>query len=661
MACVALISLMRTLELEFLEPHPRVVLRKTKEIKSLLEKLAVLQSLLEQSEEKLGVSQAAGMEHLTAKVRDIAFKAEEDIESQVIEIVCAEKKSNLLLAKLLYDMFQCVAEIVCAREKTSPYARLYDMFQSVADEIEECIKKLELDTPLTVRENINLAGSPDRRHTLELEPDEEDLIMVGRAKELTQIREMLLQRSSSSYQEQRQVMSVVGMGGIGKTTFATSIYNDPSIQNHFDLLGWTTVSKDHSLRKVLCDLCRSVMQMPEDEILMASDADLAKRLRQRLIGHRYLIVVDDIWSTKAWDDVQRCFPEDLNGSRILLTTRLKEVVDYTGSSGKYVLNLPFLNSDESWKLFYEKVCSEEEERLPLELEEVGKRIVRKCNGLPLALVVVAGLLSKTNKSLEKWESIASMIINLQVTSDFHEQCSNILTFSYNNLPYPLKACFLYFGVFPEDSEILIKDLIRLWIAEGFIKVDSSQRNLEELVAKDYLQDLIDRNLVLICKQSWGGNMKTCRIHDLLYDLCLRETKNHMLVSTIQSDCSLSANSGRCFKMLRVLDLRSIAFNYVPQFDITDLILLRYLGLDSIKFIKVIEHRSNLQTLIVNRGRSRNMDDAASEWLLGIWKSQKLSAQQNSFGGLQMLKAWGFVVGLMIGSASVSSGGIIFII
>lgn len=621
---------MRTLELEFLEPNPRVVLGRREKVKSLLKKLAFLQSVLEQSEEKLGVSQA--MKHLTSRVRDIAFKAEEDIESQVIETVCAEQKPNPIAAT--YTIFFL-------------HAKLYSLFRNLAKDIEEvvkCIKETnvkELDTPNPLifnRDNITLAASS--QHTLE--PEDE---MVGRADELTRIRETILQHSP----QERQVISIVGMGGIGKTTFAKVIYNDPLVVSHFDLLGWVTMSNNYSLRKVVCDLYHSLMKMADGEIHNASDADIANKLRQLLMGRRYFIVVDDIWGAKAWDDVQGCFPDDFNGSRILLTTRLKEVVEYTGS-GKYMFNLPFLNPDESWKLFYQKVSNDQS--LPIELEEIGRQIIHKCNGLPLAIAVVAGLVSKTNKSAIKWGNIASAI-SLLVTSEFHKQCSNILTLSYNNLPYHLKACLLYFGVFPEDSEIPVKDLISFWIAEGFIKVDS-QRNLEE-VAKDHLQDLIDRNLVLVGKLSFNGNMKTCKVHDLVHDLCLRETKNNKLVSILHPDntyrwlrhqfgdkilpqtsfkCRTLLSSGphvfcyhlclnNCFKMLRILDLRFVSFPKAPKPNIADLFLLRYLALDSIKFMEVKEHHSrpSLQTLIVDNYYST--DIGARQWLMGIWKSQKL--------------------------------------
>ncbi|XP_031108579.1 putative late blight resistance protein homolog R1B-8 [Ipomoea triloba] len=566
MACVTLISLIRTLELEFLQRQSRVVLDDNQIIHFLHQSLSLLQALLEESEKKLWVSDDEAFKDLIARVKDITFKAEGDIESQVMEIVSMGDQPSSLegLHQILQSLARDIDGIIECIKKRRNIKESYSPHQSVSSSNHD--------------ENIIVGGSTRGRIS---KLDEED--MVGHAMELARMKEMLLQGSPP----ERQVVSIVGMGGIGKTTFAKIIYDDLSIRSHFDLHGWTTVSQDHNLRKILHHLCHSIVQMTNDEINKVDTLDLANKLRQCLMGQRYLLVMDDVWDTKVWDDVQRCLPDDFNGSRILLTTRLKEVANYAGLS-KYVCTLSFLNLDESWKLFYSKVSNEE--TLPVELEEIGRRIIHKCQGLPLAIVIVAGLLSKT----ENWESVASAI-NLSATSTLHEQCSKILTLSYSNLPYRLKSCFLYFSVFPEDYEMPTKDLIKLWIAEGFIKVDS-ERNLEE-VASDYLQDLIGRNLVLISELSLLGNIKACRIHDLVYDLCLRKAKDEKLLSVIHEEIEsvqLDETQPKCYE-------------------------------DGNRwYVGAIKHHCNLQTLIVqDHNANGSQDDVGREWLHGVWKSQSL--------------------------------------
>ncbi|XP_019154264.1 PREDICTED: putative late blight resistance protein homolog R1B-17 [Ipomoea nil] len=238
--------------------------------------------------------------------------------------------------------------------------------------------------------------------------------------------------------------------------------------------------------------------------------------------------MDDIWSSTTCDGVQRCFPDDNNGSRILSTSRLRKVAEYV-SSGNSTTNMSFLDANESWNLF----CNVFGQTKFLSVfEQIGRNIVKKCNGLPLAITVIASLLSKTEVAMEKWNNIAENV-SRYVIGDSNDACSKILYLSYNQLPHHLKACFLYFGVFQEDYEMPVKKLVRLWAAEGFFRA-VDHRNMEE-VAMECLQDLVDRSLVFVSKKSYNGKMKTVKIHDLLRDLCLREARHENLLNVIEDD------------------------------------------------------------------------------------------------------------------------------
>ncbi|XP_058185898.1 putative disease resistance protein RGA1 [Rhododendron vialii] len=130
---------------------------------------------------------------------------------------------------------------------------------------------------------------------------------------------------------------------------------------------------------------------------------------------------------------------------------------------------------------------------PPELVDIGKQIAEKCKGLPLAIVTIAGILATEDKTLDVWEEVAK---NFSMTiAKKQEGCMEILELSYNHLPLHLKGCFLYIGAHPEDYEIPIRELIWLWIVEGFIQQSEGGKSLED-VAEDYLIGLIDRSLVM---------------------------------------------------------------------------------------------------------------------------------------------------------------------
>ncbi|KAM3383424.1 hypothetical protein P3S68_008999 [Capsicum galapagoense] len=171
-----------------------------------------------------------------------------------------------------------------------------------------------------------------------------------------------------------------------------------------------------------------------------------------------------------------------------------------------IVTMSFTDQDESWSLF--KSAALPSAALPSEFETAGQEIAEKCQGLPLIIVVAAGLL-KSKRAIEDWENIAKDVKSF-VTNDLDELCSHVLGLSYNHMTSDLKACLLHFGIFPEDSEIPAKKLMRSWMAEGFLQLENDL----EGEAEKCLQELVDRCLVLISKKSLDGTkIRSCKCHD----------------------------------------------------------------------------------------------------------------------------------------------------
>ncbi|XP_019179204.1 PREDICTED: putative late blight resistance protein homolog R1B-17 [Ipomoea nil] len=515
MAYAAVTSLKGTLHLHFfLQSQPRLPLIYKRNMVSLHRNLSFLQESLEES--KITYDDAGAMKDLEAEMRYVAFKAEERIEMELTTIYLAKSWTKRLACFLkLHGIFiQAVIQTDYLKKKLIKIKSKHEFAKgpsitgvSLLGSTSSQPANPERENNITVSKFSNSASKFDSR-------------MVGCDKEFKTILNKLTQQSA----EQLQVVSIVGMGGIGKTTLAGEVYKDPSITSHFYKQAWVTVSQEYTVGQMLRCLIGCV-SASSDEQSSNDQGGLAEMLRKRLKDQRYLIVIDDIWSKEAWDSVQRCFPDDNNGSRILLTSRLREVAEYTASSDNSIINMPFLDANESWNLY----CNVfgQTEFLSV-FEQIGRDIVKKCKGLPLAITLVASLLSKTEEKVEKWKNVAESVIG-----DSNEACSSVLSLSYNQLPHLSKACFLYFGVFPEDYEIPVKKLVKLWAAEGFFGAVNN-KNLEE-VATECLKDLVARSLVIIGKQSYDGKIKTIRMHDLLRDLCLRESRCENLLYVIGND------------------------------------------------------------------------------------------------------------------------------
>lgn len=328
--------------------------------------------------------------------------------------------------------------------------------------------------------------------------------MVGVDEDLIQIKDRVV-----GYEQNLQIIPIIGMGGIGKTTLARNVYEDQLTLDYFDIRHWVTVSQEYSLGDILGRILSDEGPIDENVEL------LIERVYKSLKGRKYLIMMDDMWHAEVWYKVRRAFPDDYLGSRVILTTRLSDVASAIDSNSP-IHKMRLLDEDQSWDLFCKETFAAE---CPPshDMEEIGKSIARNCKGLPLAIIVIAGIL-KANKTREHWENVAE---NLDVASTVNDdQFSGILSLSYNNLSRQLKACFLYMGVFPEDYQIPTKKLIKLWVADGFLE-PVEPKSLEE-VAEEYLEDLVKRSLVLVVGTRTKGGLKSCRIHDVLRDLSIRK-------------------------------------------------------------------------------------------------------------------------------------------
>ncbi|WMV22777.1 hypothetical protein MTR67_016162 [Solanum verrucosum] len=238
-------------------------------------------------------------------------------------------------------------------------------------------------------------------------------------------------------------------------TLPRKIWMMKNLRYHFDIFVWVTISQEFRYRNVLlealhCISKQRVIVSTKDYDKM-NDSELADLVQKSLKGPRYLVVDDNIWSRDVWDSISQIFPNRNNGSQVLLTTRETDVAIYANTSSPHKMNL--LDLDNNWKLLRDKVFGLEHDHPP-ELEEIGKKIAEKCQGLPLIISVIAGHLSKTApKTLKSWKYVAKTLS--KIIARHPNKCLGVLGLSYHHLPNRLKPCFRCFGNIPESiSELL---------------------------------------------------------------------------------------------------------------------------------------------------------------------------------------------------------------
>ncbi|KAL2515332.1 putative late blight resistance protein-like protein R1A-6 [Forsythia ovata] len=529
MAYAALLSLTHVLDQTLNRDYQYLILGEKEQIASLLEKVSFMQDFLDNSSQK----SIKTVDLLESQIRNAAYKAEDIIESHMTDRVHKESSSH----------------------RDESFETFFHKLEEVIEEIDSIKKRVEkIEDESDFQEQQQQISFMVPVGSSRIAPSGKSTV-VGFDDDLLEIKTRLISGSSDL-----QTVALVGMGGSGKTTIAQKVYDDAFIEYHFYTRAWVTVSQNYNVQEILLRLLGCTKKICNESI-----GNLVEKLYKTLKGMRYLIVIDDVWDTKFWDDssVKSVFPNDKNGSRIMLTTR-EENVAFSANSCPPLHRMHFLDEELCWKLFYEKVFGED--CCPPELKELGTKIVQHCKGLPLAIVVMGGLLSKLPRTQHDWRNVAENLSSLITSND--ERYPKILSLSYNNLPHHLKGCFLYMGVFPEDSNIRVSTLVKLSIAEGFIK-QVKFKTLEDVghVAEEYLLDLTERSLVMISKKNSTGKIKACKIHDLLRDLLLSEAEKERfyLVTNRKLDCLPQGTSVRRLSIHEInLSGAEILSNSLPR-------------------------------------------------------------------------------------------------
>ncbi|VAI93719.1 unnamed protein product [Triticum turgidum subsp. durum] len=346
-----------------------------------------------------------------------------------------------------------------------------------------------------------------------------------------------------------KVFSVVGFGGLGKTTLAMEVCRQ--LETEFQRQAQISVSQTFDDKKDMEALLKRVIQQivkpkaDNEEGIKVEESltggldnmnlnQLAQELARTLQDKRYLIVIDDVWTIAAWDAIQAKLPENHRGSRIMVTTRIAAVAKACSNKSDYIYPIQPLNSENSERLFLSRAFGSMDASCPDRLKKAMDDILRKCGGLPLAIVSIASLLAnyKSSESKDMWERVSKSIGSHMEGHPSLEGMKRIITLSYNHLPYDLRRCMMYLSIFPEDSVVNKNRLLNKWIAEGLI---AEMRGLTLLeVAQAYYDELISRSMIV---QGPGesnneGNGETCRVHDMMLEVMVSKSLEANFVSLV---------------------------------------------------------------------------------------------------------------------------------
>ncbi|XVF86596.1 hypothetical protein PTKIN_Ptkin18bG0055200 [Pterospermum kingtungense] len=462
------------------------------------------------------------------KLKDVAY----DVDDVLDEWNTAKLKSELEKEQKEVENFPLLKKI---RYSISSFTSQGILYYNIASKIKDLNE--QLDCIATEKDRFKLGlekgvEEPSRQITSSFIDEEE---VYGRSQETMTLVNMLVGENSNAGGSSLPVISIVGMGGIGKTTLAQLVYNHSEVESHFDKRIWICVSDTFDE----ITIAKEILEAFKVETLNLVGKDyILQQIHDHVSGKKILLVLDDVWTEDAtkWEQLRISLKYCSIGSRILITTRKKRVAIIMGTMTSNLFSLNTLSHEECWSLlnhraFYGRTKEESEN-----LADISRKIVEKCQGLPLAAKILGGLL-QFKRTREQWQSVLdSEIWDLE---EAERDLFPPLFLSYYELPLALKQCISYCAVFPKNKVLNKDELIKLWMAQDYLK--RGQCKEMEMVGEEYFDELMMRSFFQNYKRfELDTGIKECKMHDIVHDF------TQLLM---KAECLALVNNG--FEELRV--------------------------------------------------------------------------------------------------------------
>ncbi|XP_034704518.1 putative disease resistance RPP13-like protein 1 isoform X3 [Vitis riparia] len=435
------------------------------------------------------------------QVKDVVYHAEDLLDEIATEALRCEIEAAEVRTGGIYQVLNKISTRVKA-----PFAN-----QSMESRVKGLMTRLENIAKEKVELELKEGDGEKLSPKLPSSSLKDDSVVYGR----DEIKEELVKwlrsdKETAAANNVIDVMSIVGMGGSGKTTLAQLLYNHKRVKKHFHLKAWVCVSTEFHVIGVTKSILEAIGCKPTSD---ASLDLLQRQLEDKLGNKKLLLVLDDVWDVKSldqesWGTLRTPLLAAAQGSKIVVTSRSVTVAKVMRAIHTHQLET--LTDKPSWSLFTKLAFPNGDSCAYPQLGPIGREIVKKCQGLPLAVKALGSLLS-SNRERRDWEEILN-------SETWHSQTDHeilpSLILSYQHLSPPVKRCFAYCSIFPKDYEFHKEKLILLWMAEGFLHSEQSNGRMEE-VGDSYFNELLAKSFLQKCIREEESYFV---MHDLIHDL-----------------------------------------------------------------------------------------------------------------------------------------------
>ncbi|XP_035541616.1 putative disease resistance RPP13-like protein 1 [Juglans regia] len=530
------------------------------------------------------------------ELRDLAYDVEDILDEFAIEalqhkLMAAESQASASMVRNLVP--------ACCTSLTPSAIKIKFRLGSKIEKMNTRFYDL-----MTQKDQLNLKENVSPRPNKRRErPPSTSVVTKGHIYGREEVKGAVLQllvseKHSDASNKVPNVIPIVGMGGIGKTTLAQLIYNDQKVESFFNLKAWAYVSEDFDVATIT----KTILQSLTSKNCDGKDLNwLQVKLKEKLLGKRFLVIIDDVWNENYYDWTLLRAPFEVGAPRssIIVTTRIQKVSSLMRNKEVEPFQLEGLSNEACLSIFTQHALDARDFSAHQNLKDIGEKIVSRCKGLPLAVKTIGGVLRSKHEDYNEWEKVLKNKI-----WDISMEESGIpssLMVSYDNLPSHLKRCFAYCSILPKDYKFEEKEVVLLWMAEGLIKPLQDEEEMEDLGSK-YFCNLLSRSFF----QQSRINESQFVMHDLINDLAQSVAGNtcFRMEDRVGGYCYLAHHVH--FKLVpRLHSLRVLSFNGYNIMELSDSIgdlkHLRYLDLSQTRIRDLPESITslyNLQTLLL---------------------------------------------------------------
>uniref|UniRef100_A0ACD5VB16 Uncharacterized protein n=1 Tax=Avena sativa TaxID=4498 RepID=A0ACD5VB16_AVESA len=461
------------------------------------------------------------------EVRELSYVIEDSLDSFVTRVEGVEPtkpkfKNWLKKARNMFSEFKARHEIANDMEE----------FESQVRKIKERYDRYKIDDVVS-----NHATTTVDPRLSALYNKVSDL--VGTEEQIDELMK-ILSEGAETPQKNPKIVSIVGFGGLGKTTLAKALYD--KVSKTYDCQGFVPVGQNQCVKKVLRDILFELDKELHKAAQILDERQLINQLRGILAGQRYFIVIDDLWDIPTWEKIKNAFTDSHPDSRIIIITRKHDVA--TNAGGIY--RMKPLSDDNSKMLFHTRTCGAEGVSQDNQPDEVINKFLKKCAGVPLAIILIASLL--VGKPSADWSKVYDAIGFVDEHSEVIQNTRKILSFSYYDLRPYLKTCLLYLGMYPKDKFIQKESLIWRWVSERFVLDKKGIGSYEQ--SESYYNELVNKSLIREVR-SYGE--VGCRVHDMVLDLIrtMSMEVNFITVHDTRDNHIMSSPNGQSNRVRRL--------------------------------------------------------------------------------------------------------------